>query len=213
MQAWGVQSLFSSRDTCREPTKSGVIGLLCCALGRQRDEPLEDLLNLIMGVRIDQEGQLLKDFQTARNIMNAAGKTDANVISDRFYLCDAIFLVGLESEDRQLLSKLWEAVHHPQWLLYLGRRAFPPAKPVWLRDGLRQSETLIEALTQYPFLGNEKAYQQTDQLRGVLEDAQGSISQQDTPLEFKSRSFALRNQSLHYFPKPASRLEEANHVS
>jgi CRISPR system Cascade subunit CasD len=213
MQAWGVQSLFSSRDTCREPTKSGVIGLLCCALGRHRTEPLDDLTSLRMGIRIDQEGHLLKDFQTARNIMNALGNPGTNIISDRFYLCDAIFLVGLESQDIHLLTRLWEALQHPKWLLYLGRRAFPPAKPIWLRDGLQRDEALTEALNQYPYLGSEKAYQQIEQLRVLMEDPAGSITQQDTPLFFETRSFALRSQSLHYFSKPPSILKEAIDVS
>ena len=213
MQAWGVQSLFSSRDTCREPTKSGVIGLLCCALGRQRNEPLDDLLDLKMGVRVDQEGHLLKDFQTARNIMNAAGKSDANVISDRFYLCDAIFLVGLESDDSDLLIRLQEALKHPAWLLYLGRRAFPPAKPVWLMDGLRKDETLEKALRNFPFLGNEHAYQEIETLRYVLEDSAGSMLQQDAPRAFEPRAFALRSQSIHKIPKPERILQEVSDVS
>ena len=33
MQSWGSQSRFSHRDTEREPTKSGVVGLLSAALG------------------------------------------------------------------------------------------------------------------------------------------------------------------------------------
>ena len=36
MQAWGTQSRFTVRDTGLEPSKSGVIGLLCAAL---RSEP------------------------------------------------------------------------------------------------------------------------------------------------------------------------------
>ena len=213
MQAWGVQSLFSSRDTCREPTKSGVIGLLCCALGRHRNEPFDDLASLKMGTRVDREGRVLKDFQTARNIMYASGKSDANVISDRFYLCDAIFLVGLESEDSDLLLRLQEALKHPAWLLYLGRRAFPPDKPVWLRDGMRKDENLENALRNFPFLGNEHAYQEIETLRFILEDSAGSMLQQDTPLAFEPRSFALRSQSVHRFQKPERILQEVNDVS
>jgi len=33
MQSWGVDSKFSRRDTLNFPTKSGVLGLVCCALG------------------------------------------------------------------------------------------------------------------------------------------------------------------------------------
>ena len=44
MQSWGIQSRFSVRDTGLEPSRSGVVGLLCCALGRTRDEPLDEFL-------------------------------------------------------------------------------------------------------------------------------------------------------------------------
>ena len=38
LQAWGADSKFEARKTNREPTKSGVIGLLAAALGVQLDE-------------------------------------------------------------------------------------------------------------------------------------------------------------------------------
>ena len=33
LQAWGFDSKFGRRETLAFPTKSGVLGLLCCALG------------------------------------------------------------------------------------------------------------------------------------------------------------------------------------
>ena len=42
MQSWGTQSRFTIRDTGYEPSKSGVIGLLCAALGKPRDESHPD---------------------------------------------------------------------------------------------------------------------------------------------------------------------------
>ena len=53
MQSWGVQSRFSVRDTGLEPSKSGVIGLICAALGRARSEPVADLAAFKMGVRVE----------------------------------------------------------------------------------------------------------------------------------------------------------------
>ena len=41
MQSWGIQSQFPDRDTGMEPSKSGVVGLLCAALGRGRSAPRE----------------------------------------------------------------------------------------------------------------------------------------------------------------------------
>jgi len=42
MQSWGTRSRFDHRDTEREPSKSGVIGLVCAAIGRDRNEPIDD---------------------------------------------------------------------------------------------------------------------------------------------------------------------------
>ena len=36
LQAWGADSKFETRKTGREPTKSGVVGLLAAALGLRR---------------------------------------------------------------------------------------------------------------------------------------------------------------------------------
>ena len=213
MQAWGVQSLFDCRDSCREPTKSGVIGLLCCALGRRRDENLDDLTSLRMGIRVDQEGILMKDFQTARNIINASGSLGNNIISDRFYLSDAVFLVGLAGEDEEQLHNLLHALQHPRWLLFLGRRAFPPSKPVWLPDGLRLNCDLESSLKSYPFLGEEKTFQQVEKLRLLIEDSAGSITQWDYPLSFASRTFQPRARTISFVEKPDAMLKEVADVS
>lgn len=58
LQAWGADSKFETRKTGREPTKSGVIGLLAAALGLRRDESeaLTRLTGLRFGVRVEREG-------------------------------------------------------------------------------------------------------------------------------------------------------------
>src|SRR5262245_24766273 len=96
MQSWGTQSRFSVRDTGLEPSKSGVVGLLCAAAGRPRAEPVADLAALRMAVRVDHEGIMARDFHTAQNVLraDASGLADT-VISSRYYLADADFLVGL----------------------------------------------------------------------------------------------------------------------
>ena len=37
LQSWGADSKFEVRKTNREPTKSGVLGLLAAALGYRRE--------------------------------------------------------------------------------------------------------------------------------------------------------------------------------
>ena len=62
--------------------------MVAAALGRRRNDQIEDLNALRFGVRIDKEGKLLKDFHTAKS------KKDSYV-TERYYLADAVFLVGL----------------------------------------------------------------------------------------------------------------------
>src|SRR4051794_6138053 len=90
MQSWGTQSRFSVRDTGREPSRSGVVGLLCAALGRPRSAPLDDLAPLKMAVRVDREGRLARDYHTAQNVLRADGSgLQETVLSNRYYLADA----------------------------------------------------------------------------------------------------------------------------
>ena len=38
LQAWGLRARWGERDTADAPTKSGVLGLLGCAMGLRRDD-------------------------------------------------------------------------------------------------------------------------------------------------------------------------------
>lgn len=143
LQAWGYESKFETRRTSREPTKSGVIGLLASALGRSRDESVQDLNELSFGVRVDHEGELLHDYHTVK--LNES-KT---YVTHRYYLSDAVFLVGLESDNEELLQKLNNAVLSPAFPLFLGRRSCPPTLSLSL--GIREC-SLLEALQSEPWL-------------------------------------------------------------
>ena len=119
LQAWGADSKFETRKTGREPTKSGVIGLLAAALGLRRDEreALLRLTGLRFGVRVEREGQLLVDYHTAKT-----RDEKTSYVTYRHYLQDAVFLAGIESTDTALLQQLQQALLHPAFPLYLGRR-------------------------------------------------------------------------------------------
>ena len=112
LQSWGADSKFETRKTNREPTKSGVIGLLAAALGLRRDDAagLARLNGLHFAVRADREGSLLVDFHTA-NREEDRKKGKAPYVTYRHYLQDAVFLVGLESEDNALLQELARPWH------------------------------------------------------------------------------------------------------
>ena len=38
LQSWGFDSKFGRRDTLNFPTKSGILGLVCCALGASGEQ-------------------------------------------------------------------------------------------------------------------------------------------------------------------------------
>lgn len=92
LQSWGSDSLYDNRNTDYYPTKSGVIGLIAAALGLKREDSLEKLNTLKFGVRIDCQGEYMKDFQ----ITDMGEKLNKN-LSSRAYLSDATFLAGLAS--------------------------------------------------------------------------------------------------------------------
>ena len=109
MQSWGTDSKFDVRRTQREPSKSGVIGLIAAALGipRQDQEILHTLASLRFGIRVDREGTMIRDYHTAH-----PGK-GSPYVTHRYYLSDAIFVAGLESKDEELLNKIGKALQAP----------------------------------------------------------------------------------------------------
>jgi len=205
MQSWGVSSRFTVRDTGREPSKSGVVGLLAAALGRPRHAPIADLAALRMGVRVDREGRVEMDYHTAQQVYKAGGGLKDTEVSRRYYLADAAFLVGLEGGDLDFLRRLHAALRNPKWPLYLGRKAFVPACPVWLPDGLREAEPLEDALTRYPLTTSRSS---GPYLRLVVEDPTGPIVRPDQPLSFEARRFARRRVRELHCDVPQKTLQE-----
>ncbi|MEB3189330.1 MAG: type I-E CRISPR-associated protein Cas5/CasD [Snowella sp.] len=183
MMSWGDHSRFTIRDSRREPTKSAVIGLLCSALGRPRWESVTDLTVLKMGVRVNQEGVLLWDYHTVQEVVYATGKGDSTVLSNRYYVADGDYLVGLEGEDVTFLSQLDQALRTPVWQLYLGRKSFVPSKPV--AAGVVDAP-LSEALRSYPH------DQGSTRLRYVLETPDSLDVRQDVPVSWQKRLFGSR---------------------
>lgn len=204
MQSWGVQSNFTHRDTGLEPSKSGVIGLVCAALGRGRDQPIQDLARLRMGVRVDREGLVKYDYHTAGRDGYLKSKGDVErrdlIQSWRFYLADAAFLVGLEGNDLDLLARIHGRLHHPVWFLCLGRKAFVPGEPVWLPDGLKPDLALEAALKTYRRLREKRNLYEDERMRLMLETPDGEIVRPDQPISFEKdkRQFTVRRVSVDW---------------
>lgn len=202
MQSWGVKSKFDRRMTNLEPSKSGIIGLIAAAMGRGREESIEDLCLFKLGVRIDQPGTLEKDFQMAH-------PSNENVfpwLTYRYYLADAVFLVALEGNNDSLKNIEW-ALKNPVYPLYLGRRSCPPAgrlclgiRETGMRDSLRQ-----EAWQASPWYQRRAKYRKIDKLEivrdaEVEEDAYEVL--RDEPKSFSQlrRQYIFRNVIREHIP-------------
>jgi len=141
LQAWGDTSKFVIRRTMEAPTKSGVLGLICCAMGLSREaarERLPELNKLAMGVRVDRPGIRWWDYHTVGagvGLLTAEGKlktgAQGTLITRREYLADASFLVALHGSHETIVN-VAKALQAPKWPLFLGRKSCPPAVPVLL---------------------------------------------------------------------------------
>ncbi len=225
MQAWGTQSRFSVRDTGLEPSKSGVIGLLCAALGKPREErpgdgfpALAEMANLTMGVRVDRPGSMARDYHTAKDVIIASSPPGRKPRlkdcepSTRYYLADADFLVGLAGDD-ELIDRLDAALANPAWPLYLGRKAFVPSMPLRAGDEPVRDLSLDEALKSRPWWRRKPREVPDGPVRIVLEQPPGSEGEvrNDVPVSYRymRRRFTVRRvRDAELWPVPEDLIQE-----
>ncbi|MBS3985960.1 MAG: type I-E CRISPR-associated protein Cas5/CasD [Selenomonadales bacterium] len=151
LQSWGADSKFGRRDTLAFPTKSGVAGLLLCALGASGEQrellfrlaPLRQ--TVVSYARTDRE-PLLRDFHMVGSGYDESDPWESLLIprtSDggkavgggtkltyRYYLQDARFAVVLELPD-DLAKPIADALQNPVYDLYLGRKNCVPTDFVY----------------------------------------------------------------------------------
>lgn len=155
LQAWGHDSKFGRRDSLDFPTKSGVLGLLCCARGAGGEErdwlaAWADLdMQLEAFVPMDRKGQplprepLLRDFQMVgsgyddrdpwQNLMipkTSEGKKavgGGTKMTYRYYLQDMAYAVAMEVPAEQVEETV-AALKAPAWDMYLGRKNCVPTE-------------------------------------------------------------------------------------
>ncbi|MCX5115178.1 type I-E CRISPR-associated protein Cas5/CasD [Streptomyces sp. NBC_00378] len=200
LQSWGLHSHFNERDTATFPTRSGIIGLLASALGRRRDQPINDLAALHMTVRTDRPGVMLRDLHTVggglpakATVTTAEGKKrtgdTGTLLTHRYYLADAAFTLALTTphptgEDRALLNRCANALRSPHWPLHLGRRSCPPEGPILLG----QSDDALHHLVHLPLAA-----------RPAVGSGPGG-----RPVEF------LADRPLNHLPAPAHTICDTN---
>ncbi|MFV0548473.1 MAG: type I-E CRISPR-associated protein Cas5/CasD [Limnobaculum xujianqingii] len=158
LQAWGNDSKFGRRDTLTFPTKSGVLGLICCALGaggEQRELLSElsegDMQIVAFGRKNSKEDRavrqpLLMDFQ-----MVGSGYDDSDPwqsllipktsegkkavgggtkLTYRYYVQDMVFAVLLQVPERHCANIVQHLIA-PVWDLYLGRKCCAPTEIIY----------------------------------------------------------------------------------
>lgn len=200
MQAYGTGSHFETRHTDLYPSKSSVIGMLAASLGyrRHQSQSINQLNDLDFAVRVDQAGSLLRDYHTARKYKRD-GKFDRTYVTHRYYLEDAIFVVGLAHEDERWIDQLSTALQHPYFQPFMGRRALPLPADFFLGqvDG-----DVLTALCDLPWQASDW-YQKKHPgkisiyVDGHLHKTRNSNLRRDVVLSFdqKHRQFDYRRES------------------
>ena len=198
LQAWSTQSRLSIRGTDDSPSKSGVLGLLGAALGMDRsdDVTLAKLAELELAVRVDEEGTLLRDYQTAGSGSLRGGdyfvaNRKVCVTSERYYLQNADFLAAVSGGD-DWIDELARALQSPRWPLFLGRRSCPPSVPVFA--GVSTANAADAARNAAP---SDQSTMSTKPRRLLVETTpdNGGEARYDVPISFApgQREYALRH--------------------
>lgn len=163
------------------PTKSGLLGIVCSAMGLSRAaarEVLGELNTLRLAVRADRPGRRWWDYQTVgagKGLLCANGdrKTGAagTLVTRREYLSDASFLAVLLGEEG-LVSRVTAALQRPRWAVYLGRKSCLPAVPVLAGEGTFDAPDA--ALASHPWAGRPGVAEKPPRSVTVLTEWRGA---------------------------------------
>ena len=166
--SWGEIAVGGERHTATHPSKSAIIGLIGSALGVKRsdDKKHEELEKGIgLGVKLISQGQILKDYHTTQ-VPKSSGKivyrtrkaelelapeNVGTILSSREYRTEAYSIVALwiKGQPSFSLETIKQALSHPTYHLYLGRKSCPISAPLCQR--IEEANTLIDALDQPSF--------------------------------------------------------------
>ncbi len=143
LQSWGTDSKFETRYTDFYPSKSAVIGMIAASFGyrRDEDEKIKKLNDLDFAVRVDQRGNLLRDYQIA-TAYKPDGRFERNYVTNRYYLEDAIFVVAIGGED-DFIDKIEQSLKNPYFQTFFGKRS-NPINPDFILDKTNQG--VVESL-------------------------------------------------------------------
>lgn len=153
LQSWGENAKWDDRGSASMPSKSGIVGMLACAMGLNRDDPeISNLSKAVsVTVRADRPGVKFVDFQTVTGDplrtasgdkrRDSKGQAANTFISRRTYLQDASFLVVIAAEPLWC-DRIVAALKAPRWCLYLGRKNCVPSRPILECKVMEESDPL-----------------------------------------------------------------------
>jgi len=168
LAAWGEPAVGEYRGSANHPAESTLLGLLAASLGVERDD--EDAIQALragylFAVGVQSNGTLLRDYHTAqvpgRSTLKgrphatradelAVPRHELNtILSTRDYRQDAACLVAVQARAQapHELTDLVAALRAPRFVLYLGRKACPPAAP--LCPQVVTGDSVLSAFTAY----------------------------------------------------------------
>lgn len=209
LQSWGFDSHFYCRDTLDFPTRSGVLGLLLCALGAggEQTEWLASMQGHSQTVYAFSQKRKLdgsKSLRLADFHMVGGGYDDSDPwqsllipktsegkkavgggtkITYRQYIQDVAFGVVL-SVPEALASQIAAALQEPVWSLYLGRKCCVPTDTVF-RGIYENPEAAKKVLFQ---LATDKELSATFTVfDGRREESDEVLTLNDIPVQFGHR--------------------------
>ena len=193
LQSWGENAKWDFRDSSTMPTKSGIVGLLGCAMGEERGSAvLVELAQAItVAVRADRPGVKFVDFQTVQGdpLMAATGKpktTGNTILSPHAYLQDACFTVFIDTT-LEWRKRITAALENPKWCMYLGRKNCVPGRPIQAQ--IVEYAGLLEAISKHP--AAERAEEVMTYECEIPDSAKASLLRPDD-LAGANRQFVLR---------------------
>jgi CRISPR system Cascade subunit CasD len=198
MAAWGDIAVGEIRGSWSRPSKSAVLGLIAGALGHPRtDETALVALDRGLGfaVRLDggeRRARPFRDYHTTQSAVSRrnqrlltrreelASDDLATVLSERSYLANAVWTIALWAfgPKAPALDNIKQALLHPHFTLYLGRKACPLARP--LGPHVLITDNLRSAFASYDAASAEAENCLPPQLRG-----EGSSGAKPAPIWFE----------------------------
>lgn len=181
LQSWGYQSRFELRTSYSLPTRSGITGMICAAMGidRENETALGRFGKLKMIILMFQSSGRLTDFHT----VGGGWKKNAT-ITKREYLQANKFGVLITGE-LNFLQEIENALRNPQWGIWLGRKSCIPATPV-CQGIFPDAEAATTHLTELAGVPVQRTIEEANSFE------EGSDTLNDIPVNYAKRQYAPR---------------------